>query len=407
MSVQFDTRPVRRPRGPDRALVLALGLLAFVALAVLKPWQSEVAPPVPPAPAPSPTSPLVAAALASPSPAPRSDRDLVNAIGQGWSALRGGLSERSSLGFRAITEPDQSPSPGGAGRDASITTLLAGTYVEHWSAVPADEAATLAARASGDVLSTLLASVSPRRLVLAVGVTTSPAAAPLDVRFWRVEPEGARRLTTTDLGGAAPDRVYLPPGEDRPAPAWPAGRYLAELLLPDRILALPFQVAAGQTAPASVSPALGFTPSAASIAGAFPMAVRGAFALDAGARPTVVPAGAGDPLDAHAAWLALARSSGVRPPPVVRFKSDPAVLGVALPAQTVLQSASLWSVAPVAAPFAARRHAGSWFVAFSPPRGTWPSATYRITVRYWDAAYRLHEASWHLDVGGPGPILTP
>jgi hypothetical protein len=411
MSVQFDTRPVRRPRGPDRALLLALGLVAFVVLAVLKPWQSEDPRPLPSTPVPPrATPPLVAAAIATPAPSPasRSDRELVNAIGQSWSALRGSLSERSSLGFRAITGPDQSPSPGGgADRDATITTLLAGTFVEHWNAVPADEAAVLAARASGDVPSTLLARASRRQPVFAVGVTTSPAATPLDIRFWRLDASGPLRLGTSDLGGAAPDRVYLPPAEDRPSAAWAAGRYLAELLLQDRILALPFEIVAGPTAVGPVRPPVGFTASAMTIEAVLPVGARGAFAVHDGARPTVVPASAADPLDAHAAWLAVHRSPTRWPPVVVQFKPDPVILGVTLPAQSVLQSASIWRVAPVAAPLPAIRHAGSGFVAFSPLEGTWPAATYRITVRYWDAAYQLRETSWHLDVGGPGPILRP
>ena len=67
MSISFDTGPVRRSRGPDRAALLAVGLAAFVVLAVLKPWQAE-APPS--AVAPSAGPPSAAARLASPRPSP-------------------------------------------------------------------------------------------------------------------------------------------------------------------------------------------------------------------------------------------------------------------------------------------------------------------------------------------------
>ena len=58
MSVQFETRPVRGSRGPNRAVLLALGLVAFVALAIVKPWDSS-----------RPASAAVAAPTAGPSAA--------------------------------------------------------------------------------------------------------------------------------------------------------------------------------------------------------------------------------------------------------------------------------------------------------------------------------------------------
>lgn len=411
MSIQFETRPVRRPRGPDRALILAVALAAFVGLAVLKPWQSEAVPAVVHAPVPVPTRPLVAAAVAaSPSPAPRSDRDLVSPIARTWPLLRGRLSDRSSLGFRSITEPDQSPSPGGgAGRDASVTTLVEGTLVEHWDAVAGGDAAALAGTAPGALPATRLARASRRQPVLAVGVTTGPATTPLDVRFWRVTATGSRSLTTSDLGAAARDLMYLTPAEDRPATSWPVGRYLAELLLDDRIIALPFEITAGPQ-PADPGPrAISFTPGPATIRAALANRGRGGFSIDVVGRATVVPVLAGDPLDAHGAWLALTRSPSGWPPPVVRLADPaPAVLGVTLPANSVLQSASLWVVAPETTPMAADRFVAREFVAFARPgRDTWPAGTYRITARYWDAAYRLREASWHLDAGSRRPILAP
>lgn len=280
--------------------------------------------------------------------------------------------------------------------------------MEHWDAVQGGDKAAIAATASDALPTTRLARGSGRQPVLAVGVTTGSLAAPLDVRFWRVGPAGSRRLSTTDLGGAARDRVYLPPAEDRPETSWPAGRYVAELLLDDRIVALPFEIAVGpqpaEPAPAAVS----ITPNPETVLAALAGRGRGGFSIDVDGRSTVIAVLPGDPLDAHAAWLVFARPRSAWPPRVVRLAPDPAVLGVTLPTRSVLQSASLWGVAPVAEPLEAARIVGRQFVAFAPPDGgTWAAGTYRITARYWDAAYRLRESSWHMDVGGPGPMLSP
>ena len=65
MSVSFDTRPVRRSRGPDRSALIAIALASFVVLAVVKPWQGEQADAVGPTAVPSPS------AVARQSAAPR------------------------------------------------------------------------------------------------------------------------------------------------------------------------------------------------------------------------------------------------------------------------------------------------------------------------------------------------
>jgi hypothetical protein len=410
MSIQFETRPVRRSRGPNPTLLVAVGLVAFVVVAVLKPWDRP-APASAPVPAPT-AAPSLAAALpspASPSDGPAGAPGETDWTPQLTAILRDHGPEISrsvslgwQLGIRSITWKGLFPG-------TSIPTApLYGSMLEWWYPARSGNGS------NWDSAPLEVVAPSVRAPVLALGLTTALGDDALDVRLWRLTEQGAIRLTPIEVSGPGADaRLFLPPTALAPSGGWPHGRYVVEALLGSGIVAIPFTI--GDPQPEAVPPLTRLDPP--DVDGiAATLSAPGPFVVGDDGAVTARAAAATQRMDPAQAWLAIGAPLGHAGPLVARFEgAAPAALGVALAQGSVLEAASLWGIAPHVGRLPALQlvnpaRSAYRFVAFATDDGRpWPAGMYAITARYRDATGRALEQSWHVDVGGdpaaPVPLL--
>jgi hypothetical protein len=422
MATRFD--PVRlgggRRGGPNRGLVTAVLLVAFVAVALWKPW--ELAAPAAPrpsrdaSPADRPTARPGATAEDRPADGPHSV--LANPVpgrptaAASWADVAPALRLHSRWGVRALVD------------------RLGRGLVERWKpssppvivppsgGVPAGHAVGI--RSAGVVMDTAGGHVR------VLGVTAPPDETPLDVRVWWVPDSGDPvwldvRAVDPAIPGA--HLLLLPPRRvDGTAASWPPGRYRVDLLLgravvrmtvilpqaadsPERLERDPFVPAPPGPRPAPANPY------SADLGGLQP----GAFVVADGIAVNVASR-LGGPLDATGAWLdarVSAAFGGDRPRDAdVADVWLPGIngIGVMLPAEGRLEWASLERLAPtplVGVDAVSRSivdaRGGSPSVVFAPPRGgTWLAGTYAIDVRYLDHGFR-RSGTYHIAIR-PAPL---
>jgi hypothetical protein len=222
-----------RPLAKAQPAVVAVVLVAFVGLALAKPWATAQQP-IPSAGRASAAPPASAAAPVA-SRAPTSlptDAELL-------AAAR----PRAQWGVRAIVMPAGGrPVADGTGHGLE----------ERWLAVdaPGGAASDTEGRVPG---------VLPGEAVLALGVTTPHDFLPLDVHFWRFEPDGVpRAVVPTPVHGPDPGSWLWRPRPDDATDlgAWPAGTYRIDVLLGPRIIRMT-SVVPGEQAGAGPQPPTG------------------------------------------------------------------------------------------------------------------------------------------------------
>ena len=459
MSLSFDPVPVRRSRrGPDPAAIVIIAIVAFVLVAVAKPWQAA-APPTSAAASPEPSSEPASSASASAAPltavaSPPSTPHVAgtpslgpsgpsqsNATGAPpvavsapasltWQLVAAQLGVHPTYGLLIVTRPGDeglglvaSGLAGGVAADVPIGAPFRVT----WLPLPA---------AGGPIMVT---DPDPGQPLLALGVTTPFDPTPLDLRFWRqLDGDPAERLTTRAIDGdpGVTDRLFLPPLEDDGANGWQPGSYVVEMLEGTHVTSLGFQLWTGQP-PRDIShlPALPPNPPSAhpatadAIADSIAAQPVGPFTIDSLGVASTWPARSGSAMTEASEWLVAATptvdsavdpTTGGGPEPAVASVpcTDASVIGVSLPAGSRVLSAHLIGLAPfvgatsaspisgpvASAQLAARQRA---FVAFvAPEAGTWPAAVYRIDVTYRDAAGGDQRGSWVLDFAAAGANLA-
>jgi hypothetical protein len=260
------------------AAVAVIVAIAFVGLALAKPWDSgrALSSVAPSGNAPPAASDNLGAAQPTPFAIPPTPADMAAAA-----------SNRHDWGVRAIVVP-ATREPRGDGTDSGLA--------ERWLPVDVDSGAAWDSSVTG-------VAVEPGDEVVALGLTTPDDEMPLDVRFWRFEPGvTTRRIVPRPLAGPeAGSWLFLPDlRETTVLGTWPAGTYRIDVLLGQRIVRLvtvvPPGVAAGvpRATAQPVLPANLVDQVGAFNAGPFAVAPGGAFPL---------LGDAGDPLDERAAWL--------------------------------------------------------------------------------------------------------
>ena len=197
--------PVGRRRSIRSAGIVVAVSVAFVALAVLKPWDAgrAAAPTTAAGVVSSPSAGSASAnpvgSAAAPFAHPPTPADLVRATVR-----------RSEWGVRAVVVP-QGATPTGNGTGGGLAERFLAIDVGDGADVDVGAAST-AVHAGDDVIG--------------LGVTTPDDAMPLDVRFWRLEPGAVvRRIVPRPvLGREAGSWLWLPdPHEATIRGTWPAG----------------------------------------------------------------------------------------------------------------------------------------------------------------------------------------
>ena len=303
--------------------------VAFIALAVIKPWDAgRAAVPTPAAdvvsspPASSPPAKPAVGALA-PFEHPPTPADLIRATVR-----------RSEWGVRAVVVP-QGGAPSGDGTGSGLAERFQAIKVGDGADGAALDAgaAGIAARAGDDVIG--------------LGVTTPDDAMPLDVRFWRLEPgDVVRRIVPRPIfGREAGSWLWLPdPREATIRGTWPAGTYRIDVLLGPRIVRVVTVVPTGvpalpRGAPAVAEPSNLVDQLRSFAAGPFAFTPQVAIPID------VIPH---DLLDERLAWLGPATGQ-TETAAVGRVTVEPVTaFGLLLKPGEQFWSAKLERVAPVA-----------------------------------------------------------
>jgi hypothetical protein len=272
--------------------------------------------------------------------------------------------------------------------------------VERWYPLPTE----------GDNAQPILVDSNDRG-ILALGVTFPPAQTPLDVRIWRRTDAGLEWVDTEPLdpvpsGGAF---LYRRPGVYPGMPqTWGSGAYRIDVLvdgsvrrfemaIPDRFSNLPNPARRpslrDQGSPFAHRALLSELP-------------VGLFAtVDGVAVP--LEGSEGEPLDEASAWLDVDPGTGREPRSFVARAYLPRAtgLGVALPARSVVMTASMTRLAPEPMSVEPQRvdagadgRTASAIALFRAPGGSgWEPGVYRVSVR-WGDVEGLHDASWHVEL---------
>ncbi len=425
-------KPIRRRRGVDRGVVVAVGLIAFVALAVAKPWDFGKPGPTIAALAsrsPAPTSTTVAAAPSHmpfpgpvalptpvplptsgplPTPTPLSDLQADPAtLSAAWhqSGFGGGW------GVGALVP--EAPLPASLPPGASVVTPSEPphTFQAFWHGFePTDP--NPYPLATGD---------SP---VVALAVTSPPHDPILGLRVWSSAGDGGyvavRELP--DISGGA-STVVLPPALAGSGTAvWLPGPYRLEVLTGHDILRFPILVPGAVRVSASSGVGLYTADEIEGLVhglGPGLVVVRTSDGLPrSGLDAELLPVQASAPLDDASAWLDL--GGAATPPLTVTSGPSPGTSVIAITlgmaAGEVFKSATLTDLDTGADPVqptlvTAGRGAIGSIIIFLPTGSEFAAGTYRLDVR-WRTVKRIDsQGSYNLELsldGGspdPSPLL--
>jgi hypothetical protein len=238
--------------------------------------------------------------------------------------------------------------------------------------------------------------------VAAIGVTSPPDQAVIDLRLWRYVNRLPVRIESLDLPGPAPgvERLLVPPAGLSLGGRWPSGSYELELLVGSRVMRVTASFPQTRNDPMTLQLVSGLAASLPS----------GPFTISSDADGTmrlghldVVP---GTQLAPGIAWLQAV--PGLDAPLVATVPSDLPVraLGIRGDPGEQLVSALLFDLSPT--PLATRTTAASRLAApagdigmFDPASGSITPGLYRIDST-WQSGDYLLARSWHLDVRASG-----
>jgi hypothetical protein len=430
------TVKVRRPgRGPEPALVVALALVAFVGVALLKPWDPR--PDAPGAEGESVDRPVASAGAAGVATPRVPAADLGLGAPGSPGAVRLGLPRFdwprvAELGaapdrwgvLAIVARPDRLP---GGRPPGSDEILVDGWFLsERWSAAAPTTPGLLSYSSDPErIVSDAVLMATDGAAVAALGITSPLSDVPLDIRIWRLSRDGgAERLVLRDLAGGQPggQRLFRPPwGATGGDEHWLPGLYRVDLLMGNYITRLTVLLLG--TAGATPAPPLGpLTISADGALGeSFLSLPLGPFAVDAELGAVHLAALPGPALDERETWLLYGSGPPVRErTSIARLASDRILaFGLELPDSRRVRSAVLHRLAPMPermslATLPSWRRSGdarprawtAWAMLRPGDRSeTWEPGVYRIDAE-WLEDGRLERGSWHIDLVAAGAPLT-
>ncbi len=394
MSIDFDpitVRPLRRRFDP--ILLVIVGILAGLAIAIVKPWASSPTPEAPVqavavvrAPSISPTEPPTpTAAVAVAAPAVTTGLPAAT-----WAEVAPIIKAHDQWGVRTIR----------VARRPSVGSPASPRFVERWTTTTPDSSTTEIAQAAPD-----------DRSIVGLGITFPSKVDPLDIRVWRIHANDeaewidARPLQPADRDGSFTLVRSDPSGSAR---SWDAGQYRVDLLAADRLHSIAVEIPGRfESVP---TPDDWPVPSESNLVppnASDPSDVRaGLFAtVDGGGVPL-----AAQPIalmSEEVAWrTAIARAGPIGGPVVATACLLRATgLGVMLTNHASIQLASVRRIAPdarfQASPMVggiSNTQGGTPWVAFAPrDGGAWPPGVYAITVQWTDSTGR-HDKTWHVEL---------
>jgi hypothetical protein len=382
---------------------MVVGVLAIaiaLAVAVVKPWESDGNPG---APGPSFVVAAAPSIVPSPSVAPAPSARIARAAAPAsaqlpvWAEVERAIEAHDTWGVRAILVGRR---PGDGSGDSP-------DYMEHWSGMTPDP----------DGLDTAYIAPDDQSIV-ALGVTFPPDLGALDARIWRVHVNDelewidARPLQQGHPDGAF---LFLRFGTDGARfQEWDAGHYRIDVLARDGVHRMALEVP-GRI---GIVPGPDEGPLAASASSLIapldsdPSEVPFGPFLTVGGTGVPLAVTPGPFLTEAEAWLAAIGHDTVFARPTVARTYAPRAtgIGVMLTSHAAVRFAVVRRLSPDARINAhpmlgglSNIHAWTPWVAFAAPGGgAWPPGVYALTVR-WTDAVGLHESTWHIELR-PGPL---
>jgi hypothetical protein len=432
-SLEVEVAPLgRRRRLPDRAIVTAILAFAFVALAVVKPWEGSVpgdpasVSGVDPASSPTPTAPAVTTAELEPFDVPT------------WEVLATVMPSRDGWGLRVVTDA-VAPEAAGSGEGPPGDPAVAGSdvslgdgrsVVERW--YQARDPGTgppgrLERRAGVRGVVAVPSTGAPVRLI----ALTSPAAeAPLDVRLWRVTYGALERLDGArpvgDIGSG--DWYFVPPTVGGTSlPAWPAGYYRIDVLTATEIVRFGVSVDEGPGTPVGwpvPEPAPSGSRAQDRVDAPEPgdrgpdrQPVRPEPFMVVGSEVAGLGVRIGPALGERSSWLAAVTGEGPDELPRLATLRLPEVSGFGLrfpDGATEPRLRAIDLIGPARPREATRQglHAGgrggsAWAVVDAPDGRAWAPGVYRLEARWRDVDGTARRASYHVDLLAGRVTSTP
>jgi hypothetical protein len=393
VSFDFDPVTVRpRRRRLDPVLLVILGILAGLAIAIVKPWASgpSTETPVPPvavvvAPSASPTDPP------TPTPATAVAAPAVTAgiPAATWAEVAPVIKTHDQWGVRAIL----------VARRPSVGSPASPRFLERWTTTTPNSSTIEIAQVARDDQS-----------VVGLGVTFPSKIEPLDMRIWRLHTNDraewidARPLQPADRDGSFTFVRSDPTGGAR---SWEAGHYRVDLLAADQLYSIAVQIPGrfGSVPTPDdwpVTDARLVAPADSDPSGVQngPFATVDGTAISLGAEPSEL-------MSDEQSWRTLIGEAGGQGPTTVAAAYVPRAtgLGVMLTNHATVQTAIVRRIAPDArfltAPvlggISELRGRTPW-VAFAPrDGGALPPGVYAMTVRWTDPA-GFHDETWHVEL---------
>ena len=400
--MSFDFEPVTvapRRRRLDPVLLVIVGILAGLAIAIVKPWASGPSPetPVPPvavvlASSGSPTEPPTSTPTATVA-APAVTTGLPAAT---WAEVAPVIKTHDQWGVRAIL----------VARRPSVGSPASPRFLERWTTTTPNSSTIEIAQVARDDQS-----------VVGLGVTFPSKIEPLDMRIWRLHTNDqaewidARPLQPADRDGSFTFVRSDPTGSAR---SWEAGHYRVDLLAADQLYSIAVQipgrfgsVPSPDDWPITDARLVGPADSDPSGVQNGPFATVDGTAISLGAQPSEL-------MSDEQSWRTLIGEAGGQGPTTVAAAYVPRAtgLGVMLTNHATVQTAMVRRIAPDArfltAPvlggISELRGRTPW-VAFAPrDGGALPPGVYALTVRWTDPA-GFHDETWHVELR-PGLLGT-